>query len=257
MGLQEAMEYRVDFVMTLASLVFPVVTSVYIWVTVNQDSANLAKTGYSYPQLLMYTILAALLSKLMASGFESDINEDIKMGGLNKYLVKPISYMKYRFFAFWGNKLPGLILFLVLTAACLCYFTAVYHVTVRLSSVFLFLVALSLAVVLRFFLFFCVAMWSFWFAEASGMFGSIQVIIWVISGGIFPVTIFGEAVTKISVLLPFSYLTQFCIDIINGRLDTRAIGQGLAMQGCWILGFWMLACILWNKGLKNYVAVGG
>lgn len=36
MGLQEAMEYRFDFVMTLISMVFPVITSVCLWTAVNR-----------------------------------------------------------------------------------------------------------------------------------------------------------------------------------------------------------------------------
>ncbi len=107
MGIQEAMEYRFDFVMTLISMVFPVITSVCLWTAVNEGSGNIADTGYTYPQLLLYTILAALMSKLITGGFEAEINEDIKMGGLNKYLVKPVSYMKYRYCALMGNRLPG------------------------------------------------------------------------------------------------------------------------------------------------------
>ena len=126
MGLQEAMEYRFDFVMTLISMVFPVITSVCLWTAVNEGSGNIADTGYTYPQLLLYTILAALMSKLITGGFEAEINEDIKMGGLNKYLVKPVSYMKYRYCAFMGNRLPGLLLFLILTAGCMVYFYAAY-----------------------------------------------------------------------------------------------------------------------------------
>ena len=257
MGLQEAMEYRFDFVMTLISMVFPVITSVCLWTAVNEGSGNIADTGYTYPQLLLYTILAALMSKLITGGFEAEINEDIKMGGLNKYLVKPVSYMKYRYCAFMGNRLPGLLLFLILTAGCMVYFYAAYGLETDGIFTILFLLSLFFAVSLRFLLLFCVAMWSFWFADASGMFGTINVVIWVISGGIFPVTIFGDVIAGISRILPFQYLTQFSVDTISGRLTAGEIQEGLGVQCVGMAVLWILAGILWRRGLKVYAAVGG
>ena len=100
-------------------------------------------------------------------------------------------------------------------------------------------------------------MWSFWFADASGMFGTINVVIWVISGGIFPVTIFGDVIAGISRILPFQYLTQFSVDTISGRLTAGEILEGLGVQCVWIAVLWVLAGILWRRGLKVYAAVGG
>lgn len=257
MGLQEAMEYRFDFVMTLISMIFPVITSVCLWTAVNESTNSIETTGYTYPQLLLYTILAALMSKLITTGFENEINEDIKMGGLNKYLVKPISYIRYRYYAFMGNKFPSMILFLILTALSMIYFSIMYGISTDIITVILFLITLVLAISLRFLILFCVAMWSFWFADASGMFGTIRVVIWVISGGIFPVTIFGTVIEKISKILPFQYLTQFSVDTISGRLLFGEIIQGLGIQCMWLFILGMLATYLWNRGLKNYVAVGG
>lgn len=45
--------------------------------------------GYSYTEIIVYTLLAGLVSKLVITGFEYQINEDIKDGGLNKYLIRP------------------------------------------------------------------------------------------------------------------------------------------------------------------------
>lgn len=257
MGLQAAMEYRFDFVMTLISMIFPVITSICLWRAVNENTNSVLATGYTYPQLLLYTILAALMSKLITTGFENEINEDIKMGGLNKYLVKPISYIQYRFYAFMGNKFPGMLLFLILTAMSMGYFSVVHKIETDVVTVVFFLITLLLAITLRFLIFFCVAMWSFWFADASGMFGTIRVVIWVISGGIFPVTIFGTVIERVSRILPFQYLTQFSVDTISGRLSLGDMLQGVGVQCVWLLILWGLATALWNRGLKSYVAVGG
>ena len=58
-------------------------------------------------------------------------------------------------------------------------------------------------------------------------------------------------------LLPFGYTTQFCVNIINGRLAIEAIGQGFVVQIVWISIFTALHVIMWNAGTKHYTAVGG
>ena len=61
----------------------------------------------------------------MSAGFETQINEDIKLGGLNKYLVKPVGYCRYQFFSFLGEKLPQLSI-LLLVASGLIAFSAAF-----------------------------------------------------------------------------------------------------------------------------------
>ena len=63
-----------------------------------------AMTGYSYTEIIVYTLLAGLVSKLVITGFEYQINEDIKDGGLNKYLIRPVNYCGYRFCSYLGGK---------------------------------------------------------------------------------------------------------------------------------------------------------
>lgn len=63
-----------------------------------------AMTGYSYTEIIVYTLLAGLVSKLVITGFEYQINEDIKDGGLNKYLIRPVNYCGYRFCSYLGKR---------------------------------------------------------------------------------------------------------------------------------------------------------
>ena len=70
-------------------------------------------------------------------------------------------------------------------------------------------------------------------------------------------TIFGDVIARISRILPFQYLTQFSVDTISGRLTAGEILEGLGVQCVWIAVLWVLAGILWRRGLKVYAAVGG
>ena len=83
------------------------------------------------------------------------------------------------------------------------------------------------------------------------------VVLVVVSGGVFPMDIFGERIAFAVNLLPFGYTTQFPVNIINGRFGLRETGAGFLCQIFWICCFGMLAEILWKRGLKRFTAVGG
>ena len=58
-------------------------------------------------------------------------------------------------------------------------------------------------------------------------------------------------------VLPFGYTTQFCVNIVNGRLAPGQIGRGFAVQWAWVAGFTLLYRLLWRRDARRYTAVGG
>lgn len=151
MGMEKALEYRVNFVLSLLSAVFPIVIQTFLWNYLYGNSDAAAMTGYSYSQIMVYTLLASMVSHLVYTGFEYQVNEDIKNGGLNKYLVKPVNYRSYQFFSFLGEKAPQLLILLAVAAALLIFSVAVLGLMLSFPRVLAFLVSLVLALVLNFF----------------------------------------------------------------------------------------------------------
>lgn len=257
MGMEKALEYRVNFVLSLLSAVFPIVIQTFLWNYLYGNSDAAAMTGYSYSQIMVYTLLASMVSHLVYTGFEYQVNEDIKNGGLNKYLVKPVNYRSYQFFSFLGEKAPQLLILLAVAAVLLIFSVAALGLMLSFPRVLAFLVSLILALVLNFFIFYCVALISFWLTDVNLLFGTVSVVLVVVSGGVFPMDIFGERIAFAVNLLPFGYTTQFPVNIINGRFGLKETGAGFLCQIFWICCFGMLAEILWKRGLKRFTAVGG
>ena len=206
---------------------------------------------------LVYTLLAAMVSHLVYTGFEYQVNQDIKNGGLNKYLVRPVNYRGYQFFSFLGEKAPQLLILLAVAAALLVFSVFTLGLVLSLPRVLAFLTSLVLALVLNFFIFYCVALISFWLTDVNLLFGTVSVVLVVVSGGIFPMDIFGERIAFLVNLLPFGYTTQFPVNIINGRFGLYETAVGFICQIFWIICFGMLGGLLWKRGLRRYTAVGG
>lgn len=82
-------------------------------------------------------------------------------------------------------------------------------------------------------------------------------MIMVMSGGVFPVSVFGAGYETISRYIPLTYTINYPIQILSGAVDTREAVEVLFIQLVWIVILAVLAKLSWNWGLKKYVAVGG
>lgn len=256
MGVERAMEYRVSFFLSMLSAVFPIVIQITMWNYLYGHGDGAAVFGYEHEQILLYTLLAVIVSQLAGAGFEGEMNSDIKMGGLNKYLVRPVSYKWYQFFSFTGQKVPR---FLVAAPVMTGILTvgAWQGLSLSAARILAFLGSLVLAVVLNFCIFYCIGLLGFWLTDVDKLFGTVSIVLTVVSGGIFPLDIFGGWVEFVVNLLPFGYTTQFPVNVINGRFGWERICLGTVFQAGWILVFACLGEWMWKQGLKRYVGIGG
>ena len=257
MGIQKAVEYRVDFLSGYFSAVFPIIIQASMWTAIYGASGSGLLYGYSYQQMILYTFFVGVTAKFLSTGFEYEMNDDIKSGGLNKYIVKPVNYCAYRGACFLGERFSVSVVFLGVLAALSLLFKAMGYFEVSVGKIVLFLTALFLALLLNFALYFCIGISGLWLTEISRLFPALTIIILVISGGIFPLDILGENINKIIFFLPFRYLLQFPVDIITGKELTTSLTAAFLVQLFWVAFLNIIAQLLWKKGLNQYTAIGG
>lgn len=257
LGFQIALEYRANFLLSLLSAAYPIVIQVFMWSAIYASSAEGVVYGYTYRQMLTYTFLAGLVARIVRTGFEYDIMEDIKGGKFSLFLVQPLGYFPYRLFSYLGQKLPNLGMILLILALVLAGLWIFQIVTLGIGALLAFLLTLALAVVLNFLIFYCFSAVAFWIIEIGFLFEGIRIVTILLSGGIFPLEVFGERFVQVTSLLPFKYTVSYPISVLNGTLGPFEVAQGMLVQCFWIAVCWGLATYLWRVGGRRYVAVGG
>lgn len=257
MGIQKAIEYRIDFFFGYFSSVFPIVIQVSMWTAIYQATGTGLMYGYSYKQMILYTLFVGVIARFLSTGFEYEMNEDIKSGGLNKYIVKPINYYFYRAACFFGERFSVSFVFIIILLVISLIFKIIGYFDISIARAVCFAVGLFLALLLNFALYFCIGISGLWLTEISRMFPAITIIMLVISGGVFPLDILGEKINELIFFLPFRYLLQFPVDIITGKEITYSLVPAFLLQLFWVVFFNMIAHFLWKKGLKQYTAIGG
>lgn len=257
LGIQSSMEYRANFFLSILSTFFPMLIQFFLWSAVFTSTSNERVYGYTYMQMITYSFLAGIVSKVVATGFQSGISQEIKNGGLNKFIVQPIKFSYYKICDFLGQKVIQLLFMLVLASIILGIFNVYLGLVLELHRIILFIAALLLALMLNFVIFYSLSTLAFWTSETWGIFGSFAVVGNIASGGVFPIDIFGKTIQTILNYLPFKYVIYFPINVLNGRLDVNQVFIGMFVQICWIIIVGILAKILWKLGTKKYIAAGG
>jgi len=257
LGFQNALEYRVNFLLSVTSMIFPMTIQFFLWTCVFSNSTNQTVYGYTYEQMITYTILAALVTKMISTGFEWEVAGDVKNGGLNKYIIMPIGYFQYRISCFFGAKIAHLGMVGLLIALFLGIISRYLGLQVEAIRVVLFILSGILSIILNYTLVFCISTASFWLDEVWGVFIAVGLTFNMLSGGLFPLEVFGEALQRVFDLLPFKYTISFPINIINGKLGFDLIWTGYLVQLVWIGILTLVSALLWRSGTKKYIAVGG
>lgn len=257
LGVQEAMEYRVDFLFGLINGSFMVFVQFFLWTAVYGGSENAVLFNYTYPQMVVYIIMAGIMGRVTNTDFEYEVADDIREGNLSRFLVQPIGYFPYRVFLFLGRKVLQFVVIILLSAVILTTLHFTLGAEFKLINIFVTFLAVPLALLLNCVMFYCIALAAFWMTRAWGLFTGMRVVMMVLSGGIFPLDVFGEQVKAVFMLLPFQYIVYFPLSIICGNTNGADIIYGMIMQLFWIAMIYILSRILWRAGMKKYIAAGG
>ncbi len=257
MGFQTALEYRLNFLLSLVSAAYPIFIQSYLWTAIFSHTTQTEVYGYTYRQMIAYTFLAGLVARIVRTGFEYEIMDDVKSGKYSKFLVQPLGYFPYRLASFMGQKLPNMGMILIILVVALVGLNFFWGVSLEALRMVTFLVTLLLAVALNFLIFYCFSAMAFWIVEIGFLFEGIRIVTVLLSGGIFPLEVFGARLLQIMNLLPFKYTVNYPINVLNGKIPSGEIAGGLLMQCLWIAVFLGIADLLWRIGGRRYVAVGG
>ncbi|MBF0441466.1 MAG: ABC-2 family transporter protein [Oligoflexales bacterium] len=257
LGMKSAFEYRLNFFLSLASALFPIFIQYFMWKAIYHSAGSAKVYGYDFTQMMIYVVMSGVVSKIVATGFEYEIAREIKEGGLSRFITRPIFYGPHKLLFFLGEKaMPTLLAILVaVLILAIASWQGIY--TLDISNIQLFPLSLLLALLIHFMIFFCISAAAFILLEISAFFEVVRILLLVVSGGVFPLDIFGEQALRILKFLPFQYIIYFPTKLLAGTVPHAQIPEGISMQILWSLVLAILAHFVWRKGMKHYTGFGG
>ena len=255
-GLKAGFEYRINVLFSIAGAIAPVVIQTALWIALYSHDANETMFGFTFAQMVSYTVIAQLVSRLVRTGFEYDLDNDIRTGSLDRYLVKPVGYFGFRLFSFLGDKLVQSLVMGLLIAVAVAFLAIIIGFPLSAASMLLFIAAMLIAFTLNFLLFWCVGLAGFWLTEIGFLFEAVRIVIIALSGGIFPLAVFGPSAGRVLSFLPFRFTIQFPTELLCGRIPSASVAPSFALAAFWILFLAALSQLVWRRGIRRFAAVG-
>lgn len=251
-GLLQAMSFRIEFL----SRVFGEALSNFgvqwvLWFALFKVGGNESFAGQTYSQMMAYSSASILFSQIRVSDTDYEISDMIRTGKLNQYLIRPIHPIGYVYFGHLGSKLFFILIstllgFIGLKVLDLPFINLFYSIALAfLGQVILFLLSASLATV------------GFYWEEAFALIMMKNLIVQILCGEIIPLFVFPESTQRALHFLPFHLLVFTPTQIFLGRFSNSMIAEAFTISIVWIVLSAILLKVCWNKGIRNYLAIGG
>lgn len=247
----DALAYRGQLLIWVITGALPLVM-LLVWRSLAGDGVI---GGFSGDDFVAYFVGALMIRQLTGVWIIWDLEQDIRLGELSAHLLRPAPPL-LRYLA-WSLADKPLRLLMVLPIGL---FAAMLAPNAIPQPDALSLIALPVAIVLAFLVYFCnqacIGLLAFWWTQVLAVqdlwFGFYSLA----SGYLVPIDLFPPWAIGILNILPFRAMLGFPLDLLLGRLTPEQIAFGLLHQIAWLAVFFGLMQILWRRGLKRYGAFG-
>lgn len=226
----------------------------FVWLAVYHGRSVV--NGYSQADMITYYLVMVFISLTASSHIMRIIRTDIMNGDLNNLILKPLNYCLYRFAHELSYKLLSGSLALIIYFLARYFFPQYIFFPQSWLNLFLFLMALLLAMLLSFAFQFIAGFSTFWMGENTGAERLRQVLEIAFSGQIAPLVFYPPLLRVIADYLPFKFLSFIPAQAYLGQISLSEAMWNFGQAGLWLIFFYLIVWLMWKKGVKKYEGVG-
>lgn len=254
--LESQLVYRVNFFFwRFRSLVY-FLTLFFFWLAIFENRTDFL--GYQKGQILTYVVGIAFLKALIVDTLTAEVAGKIRSGELTKIVIAPVNFFHYHFFRDLSTKILNVSFVILEIGLILFIFSFPFYFPQNLSTYLIFGVSLFFSLLLHFFLSLSLSISAFWTDDpwaARWLFGVI--FLEFFAGAFFPLDVLPAWLSRVIYFTPFPYLVFFPLKIWLEQVNFGRSVEVLGITVFWLIIFFILARLLWQKGSKNYGAFGG
>jgi len=207
-------------------------------------------------QMLVYSVMAIVLSNLFTVSVETNVRGKIRRGNVAVDYIKPVNV----FLMYFAEDIGSMVTALFLRCAPILLCSALFIAAPRPASftAFILFAASSLLSYLILWLISALVGLMYFKAVEMGPVGTIKdYLIMIFSGSFVPIWFFPEPVQKVLEFLPFIYTYQLPLGIYIGRTSAVRGLKGMLIQLIWVAVFLALFITLKRKTERNIFVQGG
>jgi viologen exporter family transport system permease protein len=256
-GIQNTLVYRMNFLFRSSFSLIPLFATISLWQEIYRGREH-DVAGYTLAQMISYYLVVTIVDSLSAVNEDDwQIAADIKDGNISQFLLKPIDYLTYRLCLYGAGRLVFTACAILPVGLFILFHRQYFVLPPDLATFACFTVSLVLTGLLQFFISYTMALLAFWVLEVSTFIFILFAIEYIAGGHLFPLDILPPPLFQALQFTPFPYQLFFPVNVYLGRITGNALLVGLAIQAGWVVATYLLARLVWSRGIRKYSAVGG
>ena len=242
------LEYRAEIFLWALSNSLPIIL-MGVWIQASSEG----NFEFTPQQFARYFFSVFIVRQLTTIWVIWEFEREIVEGKLSLRLLQPLDPVWHHVARHLAEKMTRIPLIAVFCGLFLVLYPDAAWIP-QLSNLFLGLVAIALAFILRFAIQYTFAMLAFWTERASAIQQFWFLFYVFLSGTIAPLEVFPNAVRQVVEWTPFPYMMHFPAILLMGLpVD---FGRSILIMFAWTTIFVVLNRWLWRKGLKQYSGMG-
>jgi ABC-2 type transport system permease protein len=249
---QEGLAYRASGLIWIMTDLTTAVTMPLVWA---RASSGGAIGGFSTSDFVLYYLCMLLLGSFITSHIMWELAMEIKEGQFSTALLRPISFFQLTFIRNLSWRIIRTMLFAPIFVVLLWLYSG-YLGEAQIHLGWTFWASLILGHLVSFTFVLMMSMIALYTQEAMSIFELYYVPMLFLSGQLFPISLLPDWATTLARFFPFYYTTGAPTEILIGRVSGQDALIALAGQAVWAMVAYLLARVMWAKGLRHYTAVG-
>lgn len=250
--IQMIAQYRWWMLAMQASIIVVPLISLLVW---RGAMAHGADPPVTRDYLTTYLVLVSVVTMLTSSWTAKFLAENIRLGHLNAWLVRPCSTHLAAAANNLAEKVAKLATLLPLVVALAVPLHRDLQLPTDPARWVLFLWALAMGAAMMFSFDIIVGSLVFWWDDVTAVERFRQLAMLLLSGAVVPLSVMPAAWGPFLRGQPFGYAVAFPIQTLLAPQAADLRG-GLAVQAAWVLLALATARLVWIRGLRRYSGAG-
>lgn len=255
--IRKILSYRVEFwVNFLGQTLVSLTIAYFLWSSIFEENNTQVMNGFSFEKMMLYYLIVPLVFRILQGENIGFMSNDIYQGGLNKYLVYPISFLGYKKITYFAYSSFYILQMLLMVFISLFIFKSETISFLSVQNILLCLLATLMATAVFFAISSILEMVSFWADNIWSLSVMLRVSVSAFGGAMIPLSFFPEWAIQILKYTPFPYLINFPMQAFMGELDVSSYLFQFLVLIFWYLFFMMLNRLVWKRAILQYNGIG-
>jgi ABC-2 type transport system permease protein len=245
--------YRAEIVIWILTGMLPLIM-LAVWIG-KANATGGAVNGFTPQDFAAYFLGAWLTQQGIVAWVSWELDYQIRQGVLSPKLMRPLDPFWEHLAMHCTERLVRLPFWLIVLVVGILMVPGT-RLTPDIWHAAVYVVAVILAFLIRFFIAYCIGLIAFWWDQAVALDELYFTIAAFLTGSFAPLEFYPPAVRAVLDWLPFPYVIYYPVRVLNGSASGPEIVRIIGVQLLWISIFAALRWLLWKRGLVRYGAVG-